>query len=193
VELAAAALCRATLRGASLRYAAHHPATQGNDMLNPTKPEHAEIIKRLEDRLSAVSMGGAETYAELNKVAGRDVKKAYRWLLNKAIENVEKSMGCAFECIRDFGIQRLASSEAPEIGLASVRRCRAAAKRGKKRLDRLNSNSMSDNERRRVIGYSAMLGAVAMISDGRKATAIAAVADPAKPIPPQNILDMFRS
>ena len=105
----------------------------------------------------------------------------------------EKELGCIFSCVRGLGIKRVPSQEIPETGLAALGRIRKAARRAKKRINRVNVNSLSDGEQRRVVGYSAMLGAIEMVADGRRAGAIAAVADPAKPIPPQNILDMFRN
>lgn len=59
-------------------------------------------------------------------------------------------------------------------------------------LPRETKDAYEDRENRRVISYKAMLGAVALIADGNKARTVAAAVDPAKPIPPQNILEMFR-
>ena len=162
-------------------------------MFKPTSPENAAAIGRLEAMLSELSIGQTIEYGELSKTAKHDVRNGSRWLLTKAVDNAEKSLGCAFESVRGVGIRRLQSDEIPDVGLAALRRIRSTARRGKKRIDRANSNSLSEFDKRRVIGYGAMLGAVAMSADGRKATAIAAVADPVKPIPPGNVLDMFRS
>jgi hypothetical protein len=160
--------------------------------INPTNPEHAAIVDKLADALSALSIGGLMTYAAASALASRDVSGPYRYLLDAAREKAEKNSGCLFECVRTVGVKRLSASESPEVGLASIRRVRKAAKRGARRLDRLNANSLSEPENRRVISYKAMLGAVAMIADGNKARTVAAAVDPAKPIPPQNILEMFR-
>lgn len=161
-------------------------------MFQPTSPENAAIIGRLEMLLSELSVGATVEYAQISKVAKRDLRNGSRWLLQRACENTEKQLGCAFECIRGVGIRRLTSDEIPNVGLAVLRKVRMSARRGKKRLDRCNTNSLNESEKRRIVGFGAMLGAVVLIADGRKATAIAAVADPIKPIPPQNILDMFR-
>jgi hypothetical protein len=161
-------------------------------MFKPTSPENAAVIARIETALAAVSLGQTVSYAELSKVAKRDLQNGSRWLLTRAIEHTEKSLGCAFEAVRGVGIRRLPSDEIPNVGLASLRRIRSTARRGKKRIDRANTNSLSEADKRRVVGFGAMLGAVSLIADGRKASAIAAVADPVKPIPPENILDMFR-
>ena len=161
--------------------------------IHPTNPEHAAIVERLADQLGALSIGGTLTYSAASAACGRDVAGQYRYLLTAAREKAEKNHGCLFECVRTVGVKRLPANEAPDVGLASIRRVRKAAKRGVRRLDRLNANSLSEPETRRVVSYRAMLGAVAMIADGNKArTVAAAVTDTAKPIPPSNILEMFR-
>jgi len=162
-------------------------------MFQATSPENAAIIGRLEGALSELPMGQTIEYGRLNTVAKCDVQSKSRWLLHCAIEHAEKSLGCAFSCVRMVGIRRLTSEETPDVGLAAIRKVRMTARRGKKRIDRANTNSLTDFDKRRIIGYGAMLGAIHMIADGRRAIAIAAVADPVKPIPPENILDMFRS
>lgn len=157
-------------------------------MFKQTSPENAIVIGKLSAILATLPMGETISYHDLRKVA-----PGFReWLLRKARDATEKELGCAFECVRGVGVKRLTSSEVPGVGLSAIRKIRRGANRGKKRLDRVNTNSFTQSDQRRVVGMSAMLGAVAMIADGRKATAIASVADPVKPIPPQNILDMFR-
>lgn len=161
-------------------------------MFQPTSPQNEAIVKKLADALALLPAGETIAYSALVKAAPGFRAKNDLWLLSKARENTEKSMGCAFESVRGVGVKRLASADIPDIGLAALRRIRRAANRGQRRLKRVNSNSLSAQEQRRVVGMTAMLGAVALVADGRRATAIAAVADPVKPIPPQNILDMFR-
>jgi len=161
-------------------------------MIHPTNPEHVAIIDRLAGALSALSIGAVLPYDIAAELAGRDVTGQYRYLLFAAREKAEKDLGCLFECVRRVGLKRLPASEAPEVGLASIRRVRKAARRGVKRLERLNANSLSAPEHRRVISYKAMLGAVALIADGNKARTVAAAVDPGKNIPPANILEMFR-
>lgn len=160
-------------------------------MFGQTTPEHEAIIKKLAVALTALSSGDTLGYSSLMQAAPGFRARRDNWLLAKAREQVEKELGCAFETVRGVGVKRLTSAEIPDIGLAALRRIRRAAKRGKKRLGRVNSNSLTESEQRRVVGMSAMLGAVVMIADGRKAAAVATVADPVKPIPPKNILDMF--
>jgi hypothetical protein len=161
-------------------------------MIGTTNPENAAIIDRLTDMLAAVPIGAAMTYSAASATVGRDVAGKHRYLLDAAREKAEKQLGCIFECVRTVGVKRLPASESPEVGLASIRRVRKAAKRGVKRLTRLNANSLSEPEHRRVISYRAMLGAIAMIADGNKARTVAAVVDIASPIPPAAVLEMFR-
>jgi hypothetical protein len=159
-------------------------------MFKPTSPENAEIISKLQTTLRELSLGGVLTYSSLSQIAGRDLQK-HRHLLESAQEAVERELGCVFATVRNVGVKRLASEDAPSVGLSALRRCRSAAKRGFKRLSRLNVNSLSEGAQRRVIGTNAMLRAVHLLSDGRKASAVAAVADPINPIPPKRILEMF--
>lgn len=159
----------------------------------PTNPQNAEIVERLAKALSEVPMGGTITYLDLKKIAGYDLRTKGRYLLTAARRRAEKELGACFECVREIGIQRLASDAIPGVGLDAIRKSRRAAKRGKARIDRVNSNSLSASARLAMNGYSAMLGTVILIADGRRATSIGAVADPAKPIPPRAILDMFRA
>lgn len=157
----------------------------------PTNPENEIIVQKLSDALSAVSVGDVMPYIKLNKLVGRDVQNGNRYLLLKAQDRAEKNSGCIFESVRSVGIKRLNASEAPEVGLTAIRRIRRKAKRGARRLGHINSNSLSDSERKRTIAYGSLLGVIAMMADGNKARTLAAVADPAKPIPPKDILQMF--
>lgn len=161
-------------------------------MFGQTSPENARIIARLQEHLSHVPLGAQTSYVDLNRVAGCDVASQNRWLLQRAVDLAEESMSCAFATVRGYGIKRLPSEEISNVGLVAIRKVRKAARKGKKRLDRANTNSLSDYDRRRVTGMSSMLGAIELIADGRKAIAVSAVADPVKPIPPENILDMFK-
>jgi hypothetical protein len=162
-------------------------------MFRQTSPENEAIVERLEQALATLPLGGTVTTPQLVKAApGFSWSRNY-WLLQKARERAEKNLGCIFETVRGIGVKRLSAQEIPDVGLSSLRKIRRAANRGKKRLSRVNSNSLSQGEQRRVVGMVAMLGAVAMIADGRKANAIATVADPVRPVPPKNILEMFRT
>jgi hypothetical protein len=162
-------------------------------MFKTTSPERAKIIENLSRALEGIPMGGTLPYSALMKAAPGFMNAGDQWLLARARENVEKNQGCAFEVVRGIGIKRMTSEEIPDIGLNAIRSIRRKANQGKKRIQRVNPNSLSPTEQRRVIGMSAMLGAIAMMADGRKASAVATVADPNKPIPPKNILEMFRT
>lgn len=160
-------------------------------MFTPTNSEHTAIIEKLTEALAALPIGGTIVYSKLSEIAGRDVSDRYRYLLVKAADNAEKQLGCIFESVRGVGVKRLTASEIPDVGLAAIRKIRRGAKRGSKRLTRIGTNSLSESENRRVVASRAMLGAIATIADGRRASTLAAVADPVKPIPPENILQMF--
>jgi hypothetical protein len=156
-----------------------------------TNPENAAVIEKLSQRLAELPVGETVIYQHLNKLAGCNLQNGSRHLLQRAIAHSEKELGCIFECVRAVGIKRLNAADAPEIGLAAIRGVRRKAKRGARRLGQINSNSLSDAERKRTIAYSSLLGTIAMMADGNRARTIAAVVDPAKPIPPKDILQMF--
>lgn len=159
---------------------------------HPTNPEHAAIVGKLSDMLTALPIGGILTWDAATEAVQRDIRTRHRYLLMAARERAEKALGCIFEAVRGEGLKRLSASDSPEIGLSAIRRVRKAAKRGVRRLERINANSLSEPEVKRVIGYRAMLGAIAMIADGNKARTVSAVIDPTNPIPPKSILEMFK-
>ena len=158
-------------------------------MFRQTDPENAVKIEKLASMLEALPIGQVASYSALGAAVGLDVQDTHH--LKAAREKAEKSLGCLYEVERGIGVRRLESNAAPEVGLAAIGKIRRAAKRAKKRLGRLNANSLNETEQRRVVGYTAMLGAIATVADGRRAQTIGAVADPVKPIPPASILRMF--
>lgn len=158
-----------------------------------SKPENTATIQKLYDRLSALSVGGIFVWPDAKKIAGADIQDRNRWLMTRAIEKAEKDCGCIFESVRGVGIKRLHASDATEVGLHTIRGVRRKARRGARRLERISSNSLTDPDRKRSIAYQSLLGTIAMMADGHKARTLAAVADPAKPIPPKDILQMFAS
>ena len=158
-------------------------------MFKPVDPENAERIERLVSILEWLPIGAVATYDTLSQAAGIDVRGAH--VLKVARDRAEKSLGCIYEPERKIGIRRVESAAVPEVGLAAIGRIRRAAKRTNKRLGRVNVNSLAPAETQRLTGYRAMLGAIVLVADGRRAQTVGAVADPAKPIPPKNILAMF--
>lgn len=156
-----------------------------------TTPENVKIVENLTAALSELPVGGTLLYEQLSQACGRDITKENQWLLARAINRVEENLGCILSRVRGVGVKRLNSADSPQVGLASIQKVRRIAKKGSNRLGRINTNSLDDVGQRDVIAYRAMLNAVATIADGRKASAIATVADPVKPIPPENIIQMF--
>lgn len=157
-----------------------------------TNPENAAIIENLAQILAAIPMNGTETYLTLSKRAGGDVTGKYRHLLMAARRKAEKDLGCVFASVRSVGIKRLTAEASIEIGPDAVRSIRRKGNGVAKRIERLNSNSLPETSKKRAIAYSSMLRTIAMMADGNKARVIAAIVDPAKPIPPEDILAMFR-
>lgn len=161
-------------------------------MFASTSPGNAAIVDRLITTLSAAPIGHVISYSDLRSVAPGWNKGRNFWLLTAAKAKVEKDLGCVFAIVRGAGIKRLEGHDIPGVGLAALGKIRRGARREKKRIDRVNINSLSDTDQKKVIGTSAMLGAIAVIADGRKAGAVADVADRAKPVPPANVLALFR-
>jgi hypothetical protein len=157
-----------------------------------TNPENAPVIEKIADMLAAVSIGDTIAYRTINAATDRDVTGRHRHLLQAAREQAEKNLGCLFECVRSVGIKRMTADAAPDVGLQAIRHIRKTAKRGARRLERISTNSLTDGEVKRVVGFRSMLGAIALVADGNKARTVAAVIDPVRPIPPESILDMFR-
>ena len=157
----------------------------------PTSPENVTAIECLYEALAAVPSDGIVTYAALDEISGCETSGKHRHLLHSARERAEKELGCIFDAVRTVGIKRLPASAGADVGLSAIRRVRKAAKRGARRIGRINSNSLTEAERKRVISYDALLRTIALVADGNKARTIAAVVDPVNPIPPQSILEMF--
>lgn len=161
-------------------------------MIKPTNAEHAEAVRKIAAMLSELSIGRTLPYTEIAEAVGYDVRGRYHYLLTKAKEESEKAMGCVYESVRSVGVKRLPADESTDIGPAALRTIKRKARRTRKRLERLNSNAMTEPAQRRSIAYQSMLGAVELVADGNKARALAAVSDRVSTTPPANILDMFK-
>lgn len=156
-----------------------------------SNPDNVAVIEKLTGALSEIPMGGTEPYIKLSSRIGGDVTGNYRHLLASARRKAEKDLGCVFASVRGVGIKRLSAEDGIEIGPEAVRSIRRKGTTVAKRIDRLNSNSLPDTAKKRAIAYSSMLKTIAMMADGNKARIVAAIVDPAKPIPPSDILAMF--
>lgn len=156
-----------------------------------TNPEAAATVQKLYDKLTALSIGAILVWPDAKRIAGAGIQDRQRWLMTRAIDKAEKDLGCIFESVRGVGIKRLNATDATEIGLHTIRGVRRKARRGARRLERISSNSLTDADQKRSIAYRSLLGTIVLMADGNKARTLAAVADPAKPIPPKDILQMF--
>jgi len=153
-------------------------------------PENTAIVLKLEEKLQEVSSGDTVSYEELSKHIGKDVR-AIRWLLDKARNKTARELGCLFTAVRGVGIKRLLPKECPDYGVDSVRSVRRKSVREKKRLDRINPNSLTLAERGMLVAASSIHGAVAYIADIKKVKVAGAVIDPMNPIPRDKILAML--
>jgi hypothetical protein len=191
VELTAAARHIASHHG-SPQHGTTQRNTERNLKLFTSNPENQAAVERLVNALIEMPIGSVLAYPTLNSIAGCDVTTGNRYLLLRARDKAEKDVGCIFEPVRSIGLKRLTASESPEVGLSTIRGVRRKARKGARRLQRIDSNSLSDTERKRQLAYGSLLGAVAVMADGNKARTIAAIIiDPVTPIPPSSILQMF--
>ena len=158
-------------------------------MFKKVDPENARLAAHVAEILMTLPSGGVVTYDALAEMVGTEVRGTH--ILQRARKKAELELGCLYEPERGVGVRRVEPHLIPEVGLAAIGRVRRAAKRASGRLGRVNVNSLSVPQAGRIIGYRAMLGAIALVADGRRALAVAAVADPNRSIPPESILEMF--
>lgn len=157
-----------------------------------TSPENAAIIEKLQIVLSETPIDGTVTYTILSRVAGVDIAVKHRSLLDIARKRSEKELRCVFATVRGIGVKRLTAEESVEIGPPAISSIRRKSNGTARRIEHLSSsNSLSDTSQKRAIAYSSMLRAIGMMADNNKARVIAAIVNPANPIPPKDILKMF--
>lgn len=154
-------------------------------------PENTVIVQRLEEKLRELSSGKTISYEDLSNHIGRDVRSVRR-LLDKARDRTAKELGCFFEAVHNVGIKRLLPSECPDRAVNSVRKVRRISVKEKKRIDRVNPNSLTMAERGMMTAASSIHGAIAYIADIKKVKVAGAVIDPMNPIPRESILRMLK-
>ncbi len=122
----------------------------------------AQIIEYLQKK----QIGDVITDEELEKVCGKNTspnREGYGYLAT-ALKYLEKQ-GKVFGRIREASaIKMLNSSEVVEVGGAMLKRTAKIAKRGIQKLETVNINSLSQEEKRRFCSYSAQMGALKLFS-----------------------------
>ena len=158
-----------------------------------SNPENTADIETLTAKLAEVSSGATISYADLSGAIGRNVQSHF-WLLRKAIDTAERETGTLFEVVRNVGVKRLPSDEAPDVGLHCMRKIKRTAKRGVARLSAVRANDLSDTDRARMIAHKSQLGAISMVADGRKSPAlIKEIGETGQTIPAGRVLEVLRS
>ena len=143
-------------------------------------PENVRIIEALAESLATLSIGKMRTYAELNRIAGRDVQLGRRDLLMRAEKKAEIRCGCIFSAVRGMGIKRLVADETPQVGTHAISGTRRKTKKAIDRMVRVNSNSMSGDARQNTALKLAHLNVLHGLADNRKTSTFVApaTADP---------------
>lgn len=157
-----------------------------------TSPQNAADLEALKRILSDCSIGATLSYADMTAALGRD-PRARRWLLTKAVADVEAATGGLFETIRGDGIKRLPGAEMADVGLASIQRIGRHARRAHARLGGIRVNDMPAADRNRIIAHQSQLGAVALVADGRRtAPILREVEASGMAVPAAKTLDLFK-
>lgn len=159
--------------------------------MQSTSPENAADIEAMSAALEATSVGSLCTYAALSDAIGRDCRER-QWLLRSAIKQAEQNTGGLFATVRGEGIKRLASDELPNVGADALRKTRRTARRAIKRMEGVRANDLPQEEAQKMLAYRAQLGAVSMISDGRKTPALVNNSD-GSVLPVGRVLELFKA
>lgn len=160
--------------------------------IKKTSPENAADVEAMKQMLQELSSGTIQTYEAMSDSLGRDVRARF-WLLRKAIREAEAETGALFEVVRTVGIKRLATEEAPDVGLTCIRKIRRTAKRGVDRLGTVRANDLTQDQHNRLIAHRSQLGAISLVADGRKSITLAAeAAKTGQTIPAGRVLELFK-
>jgi len=157
-----------------------------------SNPENAADVEALTAALAELPVGETLAYEAMTETIGRDIR-AHRYLLLSARDKAEEQTGALFDTVHNVGVKRLASSDMPDVGLATVKRIRRAAKRGVARLGSVRANDMPKADADRLIAFRSQLGAISLMADGRKTHTVAAeVEKTGAVVPAGRVLDMFK-
>lgn len=160
-------------------------------MLLATKPENELDVLSLFDALSALPVGETASYDDLSARIGRPVQRV-RHILARARELAEKQHGHLYEAVRNVGIRRLPADATTGVGLAVLRTIRSRSRRGVTRLGRLSYNDLTPDAATKLIAQRSQLGALALVSDGRKTAAVVSEVQTAgAAVPAGRVLDLF--
>ena len=156
-----------------------------------TKPETVADIEAVSKMLTELPIGAVLTYSAINDAIGRDVTNGARYVLAAAKKRTEAETGALYEAVRKVGVKRLPTDEIASVGTAAIRKVRRTARRGMKRLGNVKANDISPDQSREIVMQRSVLGAVAMLADGRKTKALANEGTTTAVIPAGRVLEIF--
>lgn len=157
----------------------------------PSKPEIEIEVSAIASALVGLPIGQIMAYADINRVAGRDVTKENRYILLRAVKKAEQDSGARFATVHATGVKRLSAEDLPGIGNAVRTRVKNAAKRGYARLTDLKYNDITPESRRLIDAERSLLGAISAIASDTSAKKVQA-GTTTGPLPVAHVMDALR-
>lgn len=144
-------------------------------------------------RLTATKIGDVVTYAELDKLTGRNVQNGDRYILQTAMRACLRD-GLAFGIVRKIGAKRLADAEIVIEASAALPRIRHLAKRASRKMVAVADFASLPNEMKvRHNSVLSIFGAVAHMSTEKAVTKIEKrVAEANQTLALANTLEAFK-
>lgn len=155
-----------------------------------SNPENLAKVEQLVTILSALPIDTVTEYKDLSDAVGRDVQRKHRYLLQAAVRESEKALGCIFGCVRGVGIKRLNNDEGVEIGHTALRHVRRHSNRSADRLERVRANTEGAQKRAGI--YSIMLRTISAMADSSRVRTAVKAGTVTKPIPDPSIMEALK-
>jgi hypothetical protein len=145
----------------------------------------------LENRLRQTQPGDVVTYEELSKVLGRDVKAYCLGYLHTARHALLKE-SIVFDCVRKVGLRRLAAGEVVSVADSHRQKASRATRRGAEHLAYIQSDSLTDEEKKRYMVLSTQLSTMALMASSKASKKIEGIiTDPSRQISTAETLKLF--
>lgn len=149
--------------------------------------------KLLYQELVKIEVGAEITYATLTACVGRDVQHSARGSLNTARRMAERDKNIVFGVVRNTGLKRLDDIEIVGTGASVRSHIRKAARKGARRILRVNDYAGLPQEQRvQHNAYASLFGAISEIaSPSNLARVSEAVEKAEKELPLKKTLELF--
>lgn len=136
--------------------------------------------RTLAEFLSTLSPGDTASYEDLAACVNRDVRRADRHVLYRAMELAKRDYQAVFVCVRTYGVKRLPPNEVPNtIGTHTTRRIRRMARRAVRTIRAGTSGKeISPDAKRSLITHCSVFGSLLLATAPRKLKQIEAKAAP---------------